>query len=343
MKLPALLLSALLAMPAAAELIPAADPLVARMGRTAEQADGALRFAYPGVKLTLAFSGRTLSMDAWSSGPHGYLEVVVDGGPARRIRLGAERATYALVDTPGEHVVEVMNRTETWHGVATLAGFTADGHLQPAPALPQRRMLVLGDSVTCAEGAGQRSGKKDSGWTDPRNSYGMLAARALDAQVHLVCYGGRGLVRSWNGRLDEHNLPDFYELAIADAKEPVRWDHGRYQPDLIVSAIGTNDFSTGVPERGAYVAAYVNFVRTLLANHPQAKIVLTEGAILKGRKKRALTSYIHETVRLVGDARVSSIPSRHHPGDRQDAHPTGPQHAAMARELTPQLRRIMGW
>lgn len=343
-KLAALVLSALLAMPAAARhAVPAADPAIARMGRTAEQPDGALRFAYPGVRLTLAFSGQQLSMDAWSSGQHGILEVVVDGGPVRRIKLGAGRATYTLVDTPGEHVVDIMNRTETWHGVTTLAGFTVDGEVRQAPALPQRRMLVLGDSVTCAEGAGERVGKKDSSWTDPRNSYGMLAARSLDAQVHLVCYGGRGLVRSWNGRTDEHNLPDFYELAIADAKEPVKWDHGRYQPDLIVSAIGTNDFSTGVPPRGQYVAAYVGFVKTLLANHPQARIVLTEGAILNGSKKKALTSYIHETVRRVNDPRVSSVPSRHHPGDRQDAHPTGAQHAAMARELAPQLRQIMGW
>lgn len=343
-KIASLVLALLAALPAAAEqTIPAADPQIVRMGRTAEQPDGSLRFAYPGVSLKLAFTGQRLAVDAWSSGQHSYLEVVVDGGPPQRIKIGAERATYPLVAAPGEHVVEIMHRSETWHGVVTLAGFTLDGALQAAPPLPQRRMLVLGDSVTCAESVGQRVGKKDSSWTDPRNSYGMLAARALNAQAQLVCYGGRGLVRSWNGRTDEHNLPDFYEFAIADAKEPVKWDHSRYQPDLIVSAIGTNDFSTGVPARGAYVAAYVSFVKTLLAHHPQARIVLTEGAILNGSKKRALRSYLHETVRKVGDARVTSLPSGHHPGDPQDAHPTGPQHALMAQELVPQLRRLMAW
>jgi lysophospholipase L1-like esterase len=236
-----------------------------------------------------------------------------------------------------------MHRSESWHGVVTLAGFSTDGELKAAPALPPRRMLVLGDSVTCAEGAGQRVGKKDSSWTDPRHSYAMLAAQALGAQVHLVCYGGRGLVRSWNGRTDQLNLPDFYELAIADAAAPVRWDHGRYQPDLIVSAIGTNDFSGGIPAREAYVAAYVKLVQTLLRNHPQARVVLTEGAILSGSKKAALRAYIAETVRRLDDSRVSALKSQHHPGDKRDAHPTRPQHAAMARALAPQLRRLMAW
>jgi lysophospholipase L1-like esterase len=340
-----LLALAMAALPASAAELAAADPLVLRMGRTAQTTSGALRFGYPGVRLSLAFTGRHLDMVASSSGQHSWLEVAVDGAAPQRIKIGSERATYKLVGaaSPGTHRVEITHRAETWHGVVTVEGFQTDGALQPPPALPERRMLVLGDSVTCAEGAGQRSGKKDSSWTDPRNSYGMLAAQALNAQVHLVCHGGRGLVRSWNGRTDEHNLPDFYELAVADAQQPVKWDHSRYQPDLIVSAIGTNDFSTGLPEREAYVSAYVNFLRTLLANHPQARIVLTEGAILNGAKKRALTAYIAETVRRIGDARVSAVPSRHHPGDRQDAHPTGPQHAAMARELTPRLRRLMGW
>jgi hypothetical protein len=37
------------------------------------------------------------------------------------------------------------------------------------------------------------------------------------------------------------------------------------------------------------------------------------------------------------------IKSLHHPGDERDAHPTTAQHAAMARELAPPLRRLMGW
>jgi lysophospholipase L1-like esterase len=325
--------------------IPANDSHIARMGRMTEEADGALRFAYPGVRLSFSFTGSTLSFDAWSSGTRSYLEAVVDGGAPQRIKVGVERATFTLLHAgkPGRHRVEIMHRSESWHGVVTLAGFATDGKFDAPPALPQRRLLVLGDSVTCAEGVDRHEGKKDSTWTDPRHSYGMLAAEALRAQVHLVCYGGRGLVRSWNNRTDEHNLPDFYEMAIADAAQPARWDHRRYDPDLIVSAIGTNDFSPGVPERESYVTAYVNFVRTLLRNHPCAQVVLTEGSILNGENKEVMKSYIAETIRRVGDPRMHAVAASHYPGDALDAHPTGEQHARMAGELVPQLRQVMGW
>ena len=315
------------------------------MGRTVDMPDGALRFAYPGVRLSLAFTGRVLSFEASSTGTLSNLEAVVDGGPPRLIRLSPGRSRYTLVDAekPGRHAVELMLRSETWQGVVTLARFDTDGALEAAPPLPARKMLVLGDSVTCAAGVDRSVDRKDSAWTDPRHSYAMLAAQVLGAQVHLVCYGGRGLVRSWNNRTDEFNLPDFYELAIADGSDPVRWDHSRYQPDLIVIAIGTNDFNSGAPERTAYVATYANLVRTLLRNHPDARIVLTEGAILHGEAKRIMQAYIAETVERVADSRVRAIASAHQPGDPGDAHPTGPQHAEMARELVVQVRPVMGW
>jgi lysophospholipase L1-like esterase len=339
-------LAALLACCAAlAETIPAADPRVARMGRTVETPHRELRFAYPGVRLSLAFTGRTLSFEAGSSGTLNNLEVVIDGGPPRLIKLAKETTRYQLVDAdkPGRHTVELMLRSETWQGVVTLARFASDGRIEVAPPLPARKMLVLGDSVTCAAGTDRSHDRKESAWTDPRHSYGMLAAQALDAQVHLVCYGGRGLVRSWNNRTDEHNLPDFYELAIADDRQPVRWDHARYDPDLIVSAIGTNDFNGGAPDRAGYVATYVGLVRKLMHNHRRARIVLTEGAILNGDAKRTMQAYIAETVEKIADPRVRAIPSTHYPGDASDAHPTGPQHAEMARELVAQVKPIMGW
>jgi hypothetical protein len=185
--------------------------------------------------------------------------------------------------------------------------------------------------------------KNDPLWWNARVSYGMLAARLLNAQVQLVCYGGRGLVRSWNGRTDEFQLPAFYELALADAAHPVKWNQADYEPDLILVAIGTNDFTEGIPERASYVAAFRAFVSTLRRDHPQAQIVLTEGAILNGEKKAALTADLIETVKASAGAHVHYLASAHHPGDARDAHPTTDQHAAMAAELVPPLRRLMGW
>jgi lysophospholipase L1-like esterase len=344
------LLAALLAVCAASaaaeQTIAAADAHVARMGRTVAELEGTVRFGYPGVTLLLAVDGTRLAVDAAGSA-NSLVDVVVDGKPAGTLHLAPQVKRYDVFKdaAPGPHKVELVHRSETWLGVASIARFTADGTFLPAPALPPRRMLVLGDSVTCGADMERGAGNKDTpDWWNPRLSYGMLAARALDAQVQLVCYGGRGLVRSWNERTDEFQLPAFYDLAIADAAHPVKWHQADYDPDLIVVAIGTNDFNPGIPERAAYVDAYTAFLRRVLRDHPHAQVALTEGVLLDGDKKAALIGYLKEALARVGDPRVHLLaPAAHQPGDTVNGHPTTAQHADMAAELLPQLRRIAGW
>lgn len=322
------------------------DARVVRMGRTVATPDGALRFGYAGVTLRVAFDGTRLAMDASSSSGNSLLDVSVDGGAPVTLKPGPQLGRIELVKdaAPGRHTVELVHRTETWIGVPEIRDFVSDGSFTQAPPLPARKLLVMGDSVTCGTAMERLAGdKNDPAWWNARISYGMLAARALDAQVQLVCFGGRGLVRSWNGHTDEVQLPAFYELALADAAHPVKWQQADYDPDLILVAIGTNDFTPGIPAQAAYVSTYVRFVQTLLRDHPRTQIVLTEGAILDGEKKAALTTYLNETVQKSASARVHYLQSLHHPGDARDAHPTTPQHAAMAEELVPPLRRLMNW
>jgi len=331
---------------AAAGTIVAADPHVARMGRAEIRSDGAVHFAYPGVSFYASFDGTRVSMAVQAGSANSYLDVIVDGGAARKLHL--EKGTHTVVLAQGlaagPHTVEIVNRSETWLGQATVSSFDTDGAWLPAPALPQRKLLVLGDSITCGEAIDRVAGEmKNASWWDARASYGMLLARDLHAQVQLVCAGGRGLIRSWDNRTDLLKLPEYYQLAIADQQAPVAWDQRDYQPGLILVAIGTNDFNVGIPDRAQYVDTYVRFVRTLLADHPQAQVVLTEGAMLKAGNKTALVDYINATVRGVGDPRVHAIASKTMAGDALDGHPTRSQNVDIANDLLPQLRAIAHW
>jgi lysophospholipase L1-like esterase len=331
---------------AGAASIAATDPHVARMGRSAIMADGAARFGYPGVSFYASFDGTRVVVDAEASGDNSYLDVIVDGGAPRKLHLakGAQTLVLAQGLERKEHTVEIVNRSETWHGTATFNKFDTDGAWLPAPALPQRKLLVLGDSVTCGEAIDRVPGaKKHPSWWNPRASYGMLLAQDLRAQVQLVCAGGRGLVRTWDNRTDLLKLPDYYQLAIAEQQAPAAWDQRAYRPDLILVAIGTNDFNPGIPDRAQYVDTYVRFVRTLLKDHPQAQVALTEGALLTGEKKAALVDYLAETVRRVNDSRVRAVASVTVAGDGQDGHPTREQNVDIANGLLPQLRAITRW
>jgi lysophospholipase L1-like esterase len=327
--------------------IAASDSLISRMGRTHTNDDQSQSFGFPGVTFITEVEGTVLNAQLQSTNGNSWIDVILDNGPSKTFNIPAQLTTIELFRFPhnGKHRVEIVHRSENWHGAITLGNLSlTGGGFFPAPKLPKRKMLLLGDSVTCGEAIDRVAGEdKNSRWWNARESYGMLTAKALNAQVNLVCWGGRGLVRSWNGKTDEANLPDFYEYAVGDNNPAMKWNHRQYQPDLIVSAIGTNDFSPGIPDRETYVTAYVKFINKLLANHPNAHIAITEGAILKDDRKATLIDYIREAISRVNNARVHQVTSNYYPGDNQDAHPTKEQHAAMAKDLAPQLKALMDW
>lgn len=324
----------------------ASDDKIVTMGRIVKNADGSAKFAYPGVSFFVNFEGTTLSLTASSSGGQNYIEVITDDGQPTLFKLSAKEEQINLVNkaTSKNHRVEIIHRSETWHGTVLFKQFTSDGKFKPSPILPSRKIMVLGDSVTCGEAIDRVAGaKKDTSWWNARLSYGMLTAKELNAQVNLVCMGGRGLIRSWNGKTDEHNLPNFYNFALATDNDPITWNHSDYDPDLIISAIGTNDFSSDIPDRETYVNTYTAFLLTLLSNHKRAQIVLIEGSILEGDKKAALREFITEAAKRAADKRVHIAKSTHYPGDKTDGHPTREQHAKMASELVPVIQSIMHW
>jgi lysophospholipase L1-like esterase len=334
----------------------ASDPHVAVMGRVVVDG-GALRFGYPGVTLRVAFEGSSLSMRASSTTGKSRVAVVVDDAPPVTVRLPQDEGDVTLAEGLGEgtHHVDVVHRTETWQGVVRVNAFSlgAEGRWLAPRAWPDRRLMFIGDSVTSGEGAGRGTECSDDAavGADAHSSYGMRLARALDAQVHLVSYGGRGLLRDWQGKTDVLNAPQFFQLSIAEEAPKVLWNHAGYRPDLVVVSLGTNDFNRALgapPKRADWLTAELSFVRTLRSLYPDARIILTEGAMLgdddPGRRdKSTLRSYLEEAARELADDGVRYVPSTQYPGDACDAHPTGEQHAAMAADLEPAARAMLGW
>lgn len=339
-------------------LILPTHPDVAVMGRIDRTEAGQIRMGYPGVTLRLRFEGSGLTMRASSTSPNSHIAVLLDGAEPRVVRLakGDGDVVLAQGQGAGSHTVDVVHRTETWQGVVTVRGFrlAAGGRLLSPDPWPSRRMLFIGDSVTCGEQVDRRPDcQKDppASW-NPSRSYAMLLGRALDAQVHLVCYGGRGVIRDWRGRSDVLNAPQFFDLAVPEDSGAPAWDHSTYRPDVVFVSLGTNDFNLGtgeLPAREEFVSAYVRLAKAIRSHYPAAQVFLTEGAIVsddvdpKRPQKTVLRGYLVEVARRLSDPRVRVVDSRHYPGDACNAHPTGEQHAAMARDFEPVIRAALGW
>jgi len=167
----------------------------------------------------------------------------------------------------------------------------------------------------------------------------------------LVCYGGRGLVRSWNGNTEEQQAPDFFQSSVPIGTDSPAWDHSRYSPDLIFIALGTNDFNLDIgpfPEQETYVSRYLEFIEDLRQQHPNAKIVITEGPIVNDKtdrerpQKTVLQKYL-KAVQQNSNGEATYLASKVYAGDACDAHPTAKQHQKIAKDFTPKLKKLMGW
>jgi lysophospholipase L1-like esterase len=341
--------------------LPPDDPQVSIMGRVDRGSAGRVRVGYPGVTIRLHFTGsRVLARLASNSG-NTYVDVIVDGAPPEIVHVTQGMNDYVLARdlSAGEHLLDLVHRTETWEGVLTVAGFqlAPGAALLDAPPWPQRKMLVIGDSVTCGEGVdrGIDCTKTTFAMANGYDSYGMLMARHLDAQCQLVCFGGRGLIRDWRGRTDVLTAPQLFDLALPeeDGPPPPVWAPEAFVPDVVIVSLGTNDFNLSIgalPTRDRFVPAYVTFVRRLRSLYPKAHVFLTEGAIVNDgddpsgpHPRTVLNDYIDATLRELADPFVHHPKASHFPGDECNAHPTGQQHRMMAQELEPQIRAVLGW
>jgi len=331
-------------------VVAATDDHIAITGRVERLSEGALRFAFPGVSLKFNFSGNSLHLFASSSSGNTYLDVMVDGKPHLvQIPETPTRIEIFSAAKNSKHHIEIINRSETWHGITTLASIElGQGQLLAKPSLSSRKILVIGDSITCGEAIEppKTCGTKENSWWNPRLSYGMLLAAEVDAQVHMVCMGGRGLIRNWNGTTTDENAPEFYDLAIVDGSNSVAWPQKNYNPDLVYIALGTNDFSSHagpMPSEKQYVLPYVDFVNKILSDHPNAQVVLTEGPMLGGEEKPTLVDYLEKTKIRVGSDQVHVLEATRYPGGPCDFHPGKAEHAAMAADIIPPIKHIMGW
>ena len=334
------------------------DPRLAWLARYDDASLDRVLLGYPGSGFVLRYTGAAPSIDLSTDTETAALTLVVDDGPPVLAMLHAGRRTVAttapeaaFADRP--HTLTVYKRTETWQGVVSVFGIVSSGDtaLLPAPPLSTRRLLFVGDSVTCGAGVARNDRcTNDPAYpnTDAYHSYGMILGRRFDAQTELVCYGGRGVVRDYRGLGIADgvlNAPEFIGLAIPtdDPKQRKSWDERRTAPDLVFVSLGTNDFNLEPKQplnAEAYVGTLAALLQHLLSAYPKARVVATGGAITTDP---LLRTYVERAVERVNDARLTAMLSTHYPGNGCDAHPTAAQHLRMADDIEPEIRSRLHW
>ena len=305
---------------------PVLHPLPMRVGgrmlvtpAAAAQAFGGRDYTYqwPGTYFRAEFAGSRVFFRIVKGDE--ILHVQVDGRLVATLVKPAA-AVYAVAGlAPGTHRIGIYVATESQAESNTFGGFALSSG-ERCLQLPERPRAIefIGDSHTVGYGdlSATRACTQDKVWndTDDTSAFGPLIARHYGADYQVNAISGRGIVRNYNGVLAD-TLPQAYPWVLFDKKQEYR--DPAWKPQVIVIALGTNDFSTPLNPRerwktrdqlhADFEATYLRFLESLRARNPHADIVVWATDVANGEIE-AEAGKVVDQMKKRGDAHIVFVP-----------------------------------
>ncbi|HPE76376.1 MAG TPA: GDSL-type esterase/lipase family protein [Draconibacterium sp.] len=308
------------------------------------------------------FSGDSCSVLLQKQNPAGeynFVSVELDGEYIGRVKLekeGMQSYTVWVDPVKENHVLRIFKSTEAGNNSIVFGGVRCFNILQ-LPALPQRKIEFIGNSITCGMGIDWQEIPCHTGvWYDQHNAYfayGPQSAMSLDAQFMLSSVSGIGIYRNWNS--PGPSMPEVYENKYLNTDNSKKWDFTSYVPDLVSICLGTNDFSDGdgsydrLPfDSVQYVNNYISFLKTIYSHYPETQVCLLTSPMVSGEKALkfercliAVKNYFDETE--PDKRKIATYFFKDLPPHGCDSHPDKDDHKNMAELLVPFYKEVMGW
>jgi len=321
---------------------------------------------YPGVQIIAAFEGTSLRM--MTKPKSGYFMAQIDQATPFKVAFRSESdsvVTLATALPDGRHTVRLMYILEGYELYPEFWGFVLDEgkSLVEAPALPDRKIEFIGNSITCGYGneGTDRNEHFDYATENHYYSYASIVARTLNAQHWVVARSGIGAYRNYGEAKTgsprscmpvQYEYTGYaYDLRLRDEASFLRekWDFSRYQPNVVCINLGTNDLSTNNYDVALLKQGYQKLLQLVRAHNPKAKIVFLCGSMLNGKElaiAKQLLDEVKTEANKAGDKEVYRFDFTPQAGDLgygNDWHPSLLQHEKMAAELAAYLRALMHW
>jgi lysophospholipase L1-like esterase len=325
--------------------VPATDPGVRFVGRWDMTLPAAPRASWTYSLVTARFKGTAISARMKGGG---FATVAIDGQPVKVIAFKDGQDIYELAAglADKEHVVEVSRRDEgPWVEPITFQAFLleAGGKLLPLPPRSDRRLLIIGDSISC--GYGNDSPNRNEHYLrekqDGYMTYGAIAARTLGAEVQIVAWSGRKL---W----PDNTMVEVWDRIFPDKAAP-KADLKGWVPDVVLVNLGTNDFgsmkNTPENEKG-WTDAYKTFIKTIRGPFPKCTIVVAAGSMGIKPEWDKWARQVVADQKAAGDSRIVYLPfedQKEADGIGGDWHPSVKTHVKMADRLVKELKTTVGW
>jgi lysophospholipase L1-like esterase len=280
--------------PASTLDFPANSPEIRFQGRTAVNSDGSVSFDWSGVYCEFAFTGDYCAVRG-SDDPRclNRFNLFVDGVQTAVVNFSTDSTVVlfaGVASGPGasgapgrsSHQIRLQKRTEGSQGIFTLKKIILpEGErLEKSATAPDRRILFIGNSLTCGYGVEAKSNKEHfNNLTENCNlSYACDLARYFNADYELISHSGIGAARNYGDkrRVSKKAMPEAFARTFDSKGDSAPWDFGKdpFRPDIVVIYLGTNDFSTKPwPNYKDFSTRYFNIVRQVRAAYGDVPIL----------------------------------------------------------------------
>ena len=332
------------------------DAKVQILGRYVTTDSGGYTMGWPASGVAVRFRGTKMVVTITDDG-QGIMDAVINGTQSALIlKPGTKDYTIVSDDTvSGEtasvYDVALTRRTEAHDtGLFTIENVSVEGEILPRP-VPAHKILFIGDSITA--GYGLRGNTRDCNYSPssnaPLKTYAGLSAQALDARMHLIAISGRGVVNNY-GDNPKPVMPRQMDNALPDTNgadvERDKWEYGKFRPEVVVVALGTNDASSANFNAAQFKSGYLDFARDVRARFPSAHIVLASGPIMYSETGSAVVAGIDYARAELQDTKVTRLHFTLSESQLKwscNGHPGRDSQAQMARDLSAHIAGFTGW
>lgn len=319
-----------------------------------------VEFDLTGTECSVTVKGDPNSADPSQADSHARIAFYVDGERVIDDMVDETEHTYEVFKSDSEKSVniKIVKLSESPMSTFSITDISAVGTVSPAKD-SDRLIEFVGDSITCGYGVDDedRNHHFSTKTEDVTKTYAYKTAEAFDADYSMVSFSGYGIISGYSDgarKVSEQTVPQFYEkLGYSWSKNgdftpsEINWKFKR-QPDAVVINLGTNDASycQGMADRREeFRKEYVNFLKTVRKNNPDAAIICALGIMgqdLCGEVESAVREYSEAT----GDDNVYYLTldnQQEADGIAADWHPTEATHKKASEKLAGKIKEIMGW
>lgn len=306
------------------------DPNIKYVGRWDTSVSSVATSYWGGAYLQTDFTGRTVKIKLG-----GFANIYVSIDQHTDILYPNAYGTVNLTRSAlaaGTHTLRVASRSEG--DIIKFQGLILDaGAKTVAPAISSKLIEFIGDSVT----AGATTTKL------ALSDYAWLIGEQL--KVGHTQIAQSGICLTDNVRCGSPNkigmIRQFFKLQTPAFLNSPNWNFSRYQANVVVINLGTNDQKYGVSD-STFQANYITFLKKIRTEYPHAIILALRG--FKGLKAAPTLAAVR-AVNATGDRNVHYIDTTGWltTADFNDsAHPKDEGHVKVAKRLAPIISSFLG-